>query len=76
MGEILEILEFQISRTEGKVLVDDLPHLEVDPMPIRLLFTNLLGNALKFHKEKVRQIKSIQMSNLIHCKQFQREQDL
>ena len=53
MVEILEILEFQISRTQGKVVVGNLPQLEVDPMPIRQLFTNLLGNALKFHKEEV-----------------------
>lgn len=59
MGEILEILEFQISRTEGKVLVDDMPHLEVDPMPIRLLFTNLVSNALKFHKENVAPVVKI-----------------
>jgi signal transduction histidine kinase len=51
MEEILEILEFQISRTQGKVVVGNLPHLEVDPMPIRQLFINLLSNALKFHKE-------------------------
>ena len=47
MEEILEILEFQISKTQGKVVVDKLPQLEVDPMPIRQLFINLLSNAFK-----------------------------
>ncbi len=51
LEETLEILEFQISRTQGKVVVGKLPPLEVDSIPIRQLFINLLSNALKFHKE-------------------------
>ena len=53
MVEVLEILEFQISRTEGQVLVDNLPQIELDPMPTRQLFINIIGNALKFHKKDV-----------------------
>lgn len=53
VDEVLEDLEMRIERTEGCVEVGDLPWIDVDRTQIRLLFQNLIGNALKFHRQDV-----------------------
>lgn len=44
-------LENRIEKTQGKVNIDNLPSIEVDPNQIRQLFQNLIGNSLKYHRE-------------------------
>jgi PAS domain S-box-containing protein len=51
VGEVLSDLEVRIKRTEGEVRIGELPVIQADPMQMRQLFQNLIGNALKFHKE-------------------------
>ena len=51
--EVLSDLEIRIQQTEGSVEVGDLPVIEADPLLMRQLFQNLIGNALKFHKPGV-----------------------
>jgi len=46
-------LEIRIEKSGGKVVIDDLPVIEADPVQMRQLLVNLIGNALKFHKEGI-----------------------
>jgi signal transduction histidine kinase len=45
---VLSDLEVAIDRQHAVVICDGLPTIDVDPLQMRQLFQNLLGNALKF----------------------------
>ena len=47
---VLSDLEVPIEETQAKIEVGILPLIDADPVQMRQLFQNLLGNALKFHK--------------------------
>lgn len=47
-NEVLSDLEFQIEQKGAKVEVGELGTIEADPLQMRLLLQNLIGNALKF----------------------------
>jgi PAS domain S-box-containing protein len=49
--DVLSDLEVRIAKTGGEVQVGELPVLAADHTQMRQLFQNLIGNALKFHKE-------------------------
>src|SRR5436309_12796811 len=49
--EVLSDLEVRLQQTGGQVVLGELPALDADPLQMRQLFQNLLGNALKFHQE-------------------------
>ncbi|MFP5212540.1 MAG: ATP-binding protein [Acidobacteriota bacterium] len=51
--EVMGDLEVRIEQTRGQVEIGELPTLDADPNQMRQLFQNLLGNALKFHREGV-----------------------
>ena len=51
INEVLVDLDEEIKSKSGKVLVDKLPTLSVNPSLIKPLFHNLIGNALKYSKK-------------------------
>ncbi len=62
IGEVLSDLEIRIAKTGGQVHVGILPVISADPTQMRQLFQNLIGNALKFHKEGEKPLIKIQSS--------------
>jgi PAS domain S-box-containing protein len=48
--EIVSDLEGRIEQVKGRVELGTLPTLEAEPVQMRQLIQNLLGNALKFHR--------------------------
>ena len=49
--EVLSDLEIRIEQVKGRVEVGELPVIDADPLQMRQLLQNLIGNALKFSKK-------------------------
>lgn len=51
ISEVLADLDEEVKAKNGKVIIDKLPTLSVNPSLIKPLFHNLIGNALKYSKK-------------------------
>jgi len=56
---VLEDLETRIKESKGKVIINDLPVVDADSVQMHQLFLNLIGNALKYHREDVPPVVSL-----------------
>lgn len=69
LQDVLSDLEVRIEQTGATIMVGSLPEIEADPLQMRQLLQNLVGNALKFmspHRPPVIQIYS---QHMIHADQ-------
>lgn len=62
--EVLSDLEIKIEQTGGTVKLGDLPTIDADPLQMRQLFQNLIGNALKFHRKGESPVVDVQVCML------------
>lgn len=61
---VLDDLETRISETQGTVNFMDLPVIDGDSVQIHQLFLNLIGNALKFHREGIPPVVNLDSTNM------------
>jgi signal transduction histidine kinase len=64
LTEVLSDLQIRIEETEARVEFDELPIIECEPMQMRQLLQNLIGNALKFRKPGVTPVIQVQASKV------------
>ena len=62
--EVLSDLEVRVAQTDGRVEVGTLPTLPADPVQMRQLFQNLIGNALKFQRPGVPPVVTVRAKSL------------
>jgi two-component system sensor kinase FixL len=58
--EVISDLEIRIQDSGGRVEVGDLPVVKADPLQMRQLLQNLIGNALKFRRPDAPSVVTIQ----------------
>lgn len=72
-GEVLSDLEIQIERVAAVVEVGGLPVIEADRLQMRQLLQNLIGNALKYHRDGVPLVVKVYGRVLLERRQSPRD---
>jgi signal transduction histidine kinase len=62
--EVVSDLEGRLQEVSGEVKLGWLPALDADPLQMRQLLQNLIGNALKFHKPDVKPVIEVAGSTI------------
>jgi signal transduction histidine kinase len=62
--EVIGDLEVRLEHVGGRVVVETLPTINADPLQMRQLLQNLLGNALKFHRPETPPVVTISSDSL------------
>jgi PAS domain S-box-containing protein len=57
--DVVTDLEVRVAQSKGHVEIAALPTLDADPLQMRQLFQNLIGNGLKFHRASVEPIVTV-----------------
>jgi PAS domain S-box-containing protein len=57
--EVVGDLEVRVAQSNGHVEVGELPTIEADPLQMRQMLQNLIGNALKFRRKDVAPVVNI-----------------
>jgi signal transduction histidine kinase len=50
LEKALDLLESAVEESDGEIVHDPLPTVQAEEVPMVLLFQNLIGNALKYHR--------------------------
>jgi signal transduction histidine kinase/CHASE3 domain sensor protein len=72
LNEVLEDIDLQVSQHAATIRIGDIPDFYGDPSQIKRLFQNLVGNAVKFHKENERPVIDVS-SRLLERVEAERE---
>jgi signal transduction histidine kinase len=62
--EVISDLEVRIEQVGGRVELDELPTVDADPLQMRQLMQNLIGNALKYHRPEVPPVVKVSSTHL------------
>ena len=68
--EVVSDLEVRVEHSNGRVDVDTLTTLHADPLQMRQLLQNLIGNALKFHRPDGPPVVRIYCFGLAICRKI------
>lgn len=62
--EVLADLEVIINETKAQIITSELPVIDADPLQMRQLFQNLIGNAIKYHRKGVAPVIRIESQTI------------
>lgn len=74
--EVVSGFEVDLKQMDGRVEVNQMPSIEADATQMMQLFQNLIGNAIKFHRDGVAPVVQIQAEVMTSRKEIEETDDL